>query len=329
MTFPLRRTAALAAALIGSLTCLAAAAPVADNPIVKNQFVADPSAHAFNGRVYLYLTNDSGNDGKYWNSRDWRALSSADMKRWTDHGSIFSVAGFKWAKALAWAPAAAHRGGWYYLYLPVDRTKIGVARSKSPVGPFKDARGGPIIDTARDANTGKEPIDPMVFVDRDGQSYMYFGSRTPKVVRLAPDMVRTAEPIKDVKIENSTVKYGEAPWLHRRGDVYYFSYSTGWPGQIAYATGSSPMGPFTHRGIVLDKVNTVTNHQAIVEHGGQWYLFYHHNALPGGGEHKRSTAVERLVHLADGSIRKVTPTKEGLSASYRTVAGGASPGAGS
>ena len=303
----LHRLTLLSAALAAAL-----AAPVlAKNPFVTDQFVADPSAHVFGDRVYVYFTNDSGNDGKYWNSRDWRLFSSADLKTWRDHGAIFSVDGFKWAKGLAWAPNAAYRDGTYYLYLPVDRTKIGVAKAKSPTGPFTDAIGKPLVDKARDSNVGDEPIDPFVFVDDDGQSYMYFGTRVPKVVKLGRDMTSLAGPIENLVIRNAKVPYGEAPWLHKRGGLYYFTYSTGWPGQIAYATAKSPMGPFTQRGIVLDKVNTFTNHQAIIERGGKWYIIYHNASLPGGGDYKRSPNIDRLHYNKDGTIRQVRPAKNG------------------
>ena len=282
------------------------AAPV--NPILP-KFLADPSAHVFGGRVYVYLTNDSSNTEKYWDSTNWRLLSSADMTRWQDHGVVLSLRDIAWAKQYAWAPAAVERNGTYYLYVPVDRTRMAVASAPSPTGPFRDARGEPILDKARDANTGAEPIDPMVFVDDDGQAYMYFGSRTPKVVRLAPDMVRMDGEIRDVPLDRKN--FGEAPWLHKHGGVYFFTYSTGWPGQIVYATGTSPLGPFTYRGVVLDYTNVSTNHAAIVRKGDAWWVFYHNASLPGGGNYKRSVNVDRLYHEADGSIRRVVPTGGG------------------
>lgn len=296
--------------LATSALCLAASSPTSANPIVRDRFVADPAPLVSGGRVYVYATDDSGNDGKYWNSPAWRLLSSPDMMHWHDDGEIFSVAGFKWAKGLAWAPHAVERNGTTYLYLPVDRTKIGVAKASSPKGPFTDAIGGPLLDNARDANAGVEPIDPAVFVDDDGRAYMFFGTRRPKVVELGRDMISLAGPIRDVEIRNGTpsTPYGEAPWLHKRDGIYYLSYSTGWPGQIAYATSKAPTGPFTYRGIVLDRVNTFTNHEAIVQKGGDWFLFYHNAALPNGGNYKRSISLDRLHYRRDGTIVEVRPT---------------------
>ena len=279
---------------------------------ISRRFNADPSPHYFNGAWYVYATDDASNSGKYWDSTAWRLYTSKDMRDWTDAGAPLDVKVFQWARpdAKAWAPEAAFRNGKYYFYAPVGGDKIGVAVADSPQGPFRDARSDALVDKARDANAGDEPIDPAVYVDGAGQAYMYFGTRVPKVVKLKADMVTLDGPILDVKIEglpasDANKKYGEAPFLHRRGKVYYFTFSTGWPGQIVYATGDSPLGPFTYRGVVLDYLDISTNHQAIVEHEGTSYLFYHDKLLPGGDSHRRSIAFVPLEYGSDGSIREV------------------------
>lgn len=282
---------------------------------IAPRFNADPSPHWFpldGGKFYLYATDDASNSGKYWDSVSWRLYTSKDMRSWQDAGVPLDVTVFKWARpdAKAWAPEAAYRNGNYYFYAPVGGDKIGVAVSSRPDGGFVDARLDPLVDKARDPNAGDEPIDPAVFVDKDGQAYLYFGTRVPKVVKLKADMVSLDGPILDVAIaglpaSDPKKKFGEAPFLHRRGGVYYFTFSSGWPGQILYATGSSPLGPFTYRGVVLDYLKISTNHQAIVEHEGRSWLFYHDNLLPGGGSHRRSIAIAPLEHEADGSIRQV------------------------
>jgi len=291
----------------------------AGNPLIQSRFCADPSPHVFGDVVYLYATNDEDNSGNYWDSTDWRLFSSRDMATWKDHGSFLSVKVFDWcaADAKAWAPCAATRNGKYYFYAPVGGTQIGVAVSHSPTGPFADPIGRPLIDKARDANAGDEPIDPFVFVDDDGQGYLYFGTRVPKVVRLKEDMVTTDGPILDVEIDLGDKKYGEAPWLHERDGIYYFTFSTGWPGQIVHATGDSPLGPFTYRGVVFDFLEISTNHQAIMKLSDQWYLFYHDNLRPGGGSHKRSIAAEYLHHNPDGSISQVVATSTGVTATLQ------------
>jgi beta-xylosidase len=279
---------------------------------VSTRFNADPSPHFFNGRFYLYATNDQDNSGKYWDSTDWRVFSSTDLQHWQDDGSFLSVAVFKWARAdaKAWAPEAAYRNGRYFYYAPVGGDKIGVAVSNQPEGPFVDARVDALIDKARDANAGDEPIDPCVLVDGDGKAYLVFGTRVPKIVQLTPDMIHTLGAIKDLRIEglptnDAKKKYGEAPFLHKHHGLYYFSFSTGWPGQIVYATSRKPLGPYAYRGVILDYLKISTNHHAIMEHRGKSYFFYHDNLLPGGGDFKRSIAIEPLAYNQDGTIQEV------------------------
>lgn len=281
---------------------------------LSTRFNADPSPHVFDDKVYLYTTDDASNSGTYWDSTVWRLYTSDDLKVWQDKGAFLSVTVFKWAKpdAKAWAPEAAYRNGKYYFYAPVGGDKIGVAIADRPEGPYKDARTDALVDKARDANAGDEPIDPQVLIDDDGQAYMFFGTRIPKVVKLKADMITMDGPIRDVRIvgypsDDPKKKYGEAPFLHKRHGLYYFSFSTGWPGQIVYGTSTSPTGPFEYRGVVLDYLKISTNHQAIMEYKGQSYLFYHDNLLPGGGSHRRSIAIEPLSYNADGTIQQVKP----------------------
>ncbi|EGF89403.1 xylosidase/arabinosidase [Asticcacaulis biprosthecium C19] len=279
---------------------------------ISPRFNADPSPHVFDGKVYVYATNDQDNSGKYWDSTDWRLFSSNDLKTWADEGSFLSVTVFKWAKpdAKAWAPEAAYRNGKYYFYAPVGGDKIGVAVSDHPKGPFIDARSDALVDKARDANAGAEPIDPAVLIDDDGQAYLLFGTRVPKIVRLKANMIETEGPILDIAIEgfpadDAKKKYGEAPYLHKRDGIYYFTFSTGWPGQIVYATAATPLGPFTYRGVVLDYLEINTNHQAIIDFQGQPWLFYHDKLLEGGGSYKRSITFAPLSYSEGGAMVEV------------------------
>lgn len=292
------------------LTCAALSATAQGVQPISPRFAADPAPHVFKGTFHVYATDDASNSGKYWDSTSWRLYTSADLKTWTDAGVPLDVSVFKWARpdAKAWAPEAAFRHGKYFFYAPVGGDKIGVAVSEQPDGGFVDARSDALVDKARDANAGDEPIDPAVFVDKDGQAYLYFGTRVPKVVKLKADMKTLDGAILNVEITglpDPKKKFGEAPFLHERGGLYYFSFSSGWPGQILYATGPSPLGPFQYRGVILDYLKISTNHQAIVEHEGRSWLFFHDNLLPGGGSHRRSIAVAPLVYDADGSIRQV------------------------
>jgi beta-xylosidase len=261
---------------------------------------------------YLYATDDASNSGKYWDSTSWRLYSSPDMQHWRDDGAFLNVSIFKWARAdaKAWAPEMAQRNGKFYFYAPVGGDKIGVAVAQTPEGPFIDARGTALVEKGRDANAGDEPIDPQVFIDNDGKAYLVFGTRVPKMVQLKTDMITTDGPICDIVITGFPLGsghkgYGEAPFLHKRGGIYYFTFSTGWPGQIVYATSTSPSGPFAYRGVILDYLPISTNHQAIIEHEGKSWLFYHDNLLPGGGDYRRSIAIAPLIYRADGTIEQV------------------------
>lgn len=292
-------------ALALSLALLAA--PVCAQTLLTRHFSADPSPHFFQGKYYVYATDDQNNSGEKWDSTSWRLLVSSDLKKWEDKGPFLPATVFKWAAAgaNAWAPEALEYKGKYYFFAPVNQTQIGLAVSDKPDGPFVDALGKPLVDKARDANAGAEPIDPAVFVDKDGRIYMYFGTRVPKVVELAQDLGGTVGPIRDVAVSGFPPKskpYGEAPFLHRHKGQYYFSFSTGWPGQIVYATGSSPLGPFSYKGVLIDYLKISTNHHAILEQAGKTLLFYHDNVLPGGGSHKRSILMQEIRYDADGNM---------------------------
>lgn len=312
----MRLLARLFSALVPALSIAFAAQ--AATPLAS-RFNADPSPHWFpaahGDKFYLYATDDASNSGKYWDSVAWRLYTSPDMKTWRDAGVPLAVTVFKWARpdAKAWAPEAAYRNGKYYFYAPVGGDKIGVAVSDRPDGGFVDARGTPLVDRERDVNAGDEPIDPAVFIDKDGQAYLTFGTRVPKIVKLKADMVSLDGPIRIVAIDGLSgagpgKQYGEAPFLHEHGGVYYFTFSSGWPGQILYATASSPLGPFTYRGVVIDYLKISTNHQAILEHDGKSWVFYHDALLPGASSYRRSIAIAPLEYGVGGAIKKVALT---------------------
>jgi beta-xylosidase len=185
----------------------------AGNPLVKDIFTADPSALVDGNRVYLYVGRDEAPvEGKDYLMREWRVLSSCDMKNWTDHGVPLNVKTFKWAKADAWAADVTKRNGKYYFYAPVehDATKpgkaIGVAVSDKPTGPFVDARGSALVtnDMTKETDIPWDDIDPAVFIDKDGQAYLYWGNRVLKYAKLKPNMIELDGPIHTVGIDNFT-----------------------------------------------------------------------------------------------------------------------------
>lgn len=313
-------------------------------PLVSHIYTADPSAHVFNGRIYIYPSHDidsgitSDGEGDKFDMKDYHVLSMEKIGgEVTDHGVALKLEDIPWASRQLWAPDAAEKDGKFFLYFPAkDKDgifRIGVATSDSPSGPFA-AEPNPI--------EGSFSIDPSVFKDDDGSHYLYFGgiwggqlqrwvsgsyveedkypasnepALSPKVARLSDNMLQFAEAPRDIQILDNAGKpllgsdtnrrFFEGAWLHKFNGKYYFSYSTGDTHYIAYATGDSPYGPFTHQGIVLMPVLGWTNHHSIVEVDGKWFLFYHDSQLSGGKTYLRNVKVTELIHNDDGTIRTV------------------------
>jgi beta-xylosidase len=304
-----------------STVCLAALASpaLAANPIVKNIFTADPAVVVSDGRLYMYTGRDEAPPNVHgYRMNEWRVFSTCDMKHWTDHGVPATLKTFAWATHDAFALDVVKRDGKFYMYAPVRHAtvpgfSIGVAVSDSPTGPFKDARGSALItnDMTKETPNDWDDIDPAVFIDDDGQAYLYYGNKVLKVVKLKSNMTELDGPIHTVGIFD----FEEAPYLHKRNGIYYLSYASGLPEVIAYATGPSPTGPWTYRGVVMGK-NTITKtiHQSFAEFNGKSYILYHNDALPDSGEFRRSVAVEEFRYGADGSIAFVPQTQEGPAA---------------
>jgi arabinoxylan arabinofuranohydrolase len=309
-------------AWIAALLCVVGLLPGtarADNPIVQTIYTADPAPLVYNGRVYLYTGHDE--DGStYFTMREWRVWSSSDMVNWTDHGSPMSLATFSWASADAWAGQAVNRNGKFYWYVPMrmsnGSTAIGVGVSDSPTGPFRDALGRPLIQNAE--------IDPTVFIDDDGQAYLYYGNPHLWYVKLNTDMISYAGSPTQIPLTtagfgtrtgdaNRPTLYEEGPWFYKRNGLYYMVFAAKCCSEfIAYSTSPGPTGPWTYRGTVMPTQGTsFTNHPGIVDYNGGSYFFYHNGALPGGGGFTRSVAVEKFAYNADGTIPTITMTTAG------------------
>jgi arabinoxylan arabinofuranohydrolase len=316
----MRRSTALAAALLLTVLLAPTGAARADNPIVQHIYTADPAPMVHNGRVYLYTGHDE--DGStYFTMRDWRVLSSADMVNWTDHGTPLSLATFAWADANAWAGHVVARNNRFYWYVPVRQRSngqmvIGVAVADSPTGPFRDALGRPLV--------GNGEIDPNVLIDDDGQAYLYWGNPNLWYVRLNADM--TSFPGSPTRIPLTTAGFGtrtgnasrptlyeEGPWVYKRNGLYYNVFAAECCSEfIGYSTAPGPTGPWTYRGTVMPRQgSSFTNHAGVIDFNGGSYFFYHNGALPGGGGYTRSVAVERFSYRADGTIPQLSMTTAG------------------
>ncbi len=292
----------------------------ADNPIVQAIYTTDPAPMVYGDTLYVYTGHDE--DGaSYYDMRDWHCYSTKDMVNWTDHGVVCSLNTFSWAKSDAWAGQVVERNGKFYYYVPViakqGGNSIGVAVSDSPTGPFKDALGRPLCQ-------GYGFIDPTVFVDSDGQAYLYFGNPNLNYVKLNRDMISYSGGITKVNTTSNSFgyyqgrssSYEEGPWFYKRGNLYYMLYSAGGiPEHIAYSTSLSPTGPWTYRGIIMPtEGKSFTNHCGVVDFKGHSYFFYHNGALPGGSGFARSVAVEEFKYNPDGSFPTIKMSTSGPSA---------------
>ncbi len=309
--------------------------------LVKNLYTADPSAHVFNGKIFIYPSHDiesgipENDNGDHFDMRDYHVFSMEDIdSEVVDHGVVLDVKNIPWSGRQLWAPDCVEKSGKYYLYFPLkdknDIFRIGVAVSDKPEGPFTPELRP--ID-------GSFSIDPAVLPDNNNDYYMYFGglwggqlqryrnnkaiecgaepadnepALCARVVKLSDDMLEMAESPRDVLILDENGKplkasdhdrrYFEGPWMHKYNGKYYFSYSTGNTHRLCYAIGDNPYGPFTYKGVILTPVVGWTTHHSICEFKGKWYLFHHDSRPSGGKTWLRSIKVVELKYRPDGTI---------------------------
>lgn len=292
---------------------------LAENPIASHIYTADPAARVINGRVYVIMTHDQDDQTDYSKLVDYALFSSDDMVNWQDHGIVWnSRTNTIWAKG-AFAPDFVERNGKFYLYFPDGGNAIGVAVADRPEGPYADPLGRPLIDRRTPNANVQFVFDPAVFIDDDGQAYLYFGGGAEgmaRVIRLNNDMISTSGPAVTLDVPN----FFEALYMHKRNGTYYLSYSTGSSTglRIDYMTSRKPVTGFSYRGTVLPNPwanNNNNNHQSIVDFKGQSYVFYHNRVISnerGGNTFQRSVNVDRLLYNTDGSIQRVIAGRAGV-----------------
>lgn len=317
-----------------------------NQPLVTHIFTADPSAHVFEGKLYIYPSHDlahndpSNDNGDQYKMEDYHVLSMEDITSpCIDHGEALHMKDIPWVSKQMWAPDAAYKDGTYYLFIPArDKDgifRIGVATSKNPTGPFEP-----------EPNYIPESfsIDPAVFIDEDGKSYMYFGglwggqlenwqtgnflpnakapsgkepALGPVVAELSEDLLTFMHKPQEITImdengviltaDNEDKRFFEGAWMHKYNGYYYLSYSTGSTHYLVYAVSKNPKGPFTYRGRILEPVVGWTTHHSIVQFNEKWYLFYHDSSLSGGTNHKRCVKYTELKYNTDGTIQTLNP----------------------
>ncbi|MDY2589131.1 MAG: glycoside hydrolase family 43 protein [Agathobacter sp.] len=317
-------------------------------PLVTHIYTADPSAHVFNDKIYIYPSHDIPHDGEdndngdEYLMQDYHVLSMNSIEsECIDNGEALHMDNVPWVSNQMWAPDAAYKNGKYYLVFPArDKDNIfrlGIATSDRPEGPFVPESS--YIE-------GSYSIDPAVFVDDDGSVYVYNGGLWggqlekwqtgkfdpdgvgpkgdepaigPLCAKMSDDMLSFVDKpihisILDENGEPITAgdeerRYFEAPWVHKYNGVYYLSYSTGTTHYIVYATSDSPVGPFTYRGRIMEPVIGWTTHHSIIEYHGKWYIFYHDCELSGGINHRRCVKFTELHYNEDGTIQTIEPYK--------------------
>lgn len=305
--------------LFAMFLLLAAAMIEAQNPIIRDQFSADPTARVFNGKMYVYPSHDILSPierlKNWFCMADYHVFSSENLVDWKDHGVILSQEHVPWIQPGSysmWAPDCVYKNGKYFFYFP--STPKGEGRQGFSIGvAIADAPEGPFMPQMK-AIEGVNGIDPCVLVDTDGQSYIYWSGRGMSMAKLKDNMVELAS--EPVSIKGLPEGFKEGPFVFKRQGKYYFTFP--WVQDktetLAYAMGDSPMGPFVFKGLIMDQSPTGcwTNHHSIVEYQGQWYLFYHHNDYSPEFDKNRSVRIDSLSFNADGTIRKVIPTLRGV-----------------
>ena len=320
-----------------------------NEPLVTHIYTADPSAHVFEGKLYIYPSHDlahegeDNDDGDEYQMEDYHILSMDDVDApCVDHGEALHMKDVPWVSKQMWAPDAAFKNGKYYLYFPArDKNgifRIGVATSDRPEGPFKPEESFIL---------GSFSIDPAVLVDDDDKAYIYFGGLWggqleswmtnnfikdfeepaadapmigPRVAELSDDMLSLKEIPQEILIVDEDGnpitagdedrRYFEGPWMHKYNGKYYLSYSTGTTHYLVYAVGDTPKGPFTYKGRILEPVIGWTTHHSIVEFKGKWYLFYHDSSMSNGVNHRRCVKFRELKYNEDGTIIPMKPYEE-------------------
>ena len=315
-------------------------------PLVTHIFTADPSAHVFDDKIYVYPSHDLAHDGEdddeggEYLMEDYHVLSLDNLDAdCVDNDEALHMKDIPWVGKQMWAPDCVRKDGKYYLYFPAKDHNvvfhIGVAVSDSPVGPFK----------AEDNYIeGSMSIDPAVLMDDDGRYYMYNGglwggqlekwmtgsyvenpaeipadapalgpffaelSDDMKSFKTAPKMITILdENGEPLKAGDEDRRYFEGPWMHKYNGLYYLSYSTGTTHYLVYATGETPDGPFTYRGRIMEPVIGWTTHHSIIEYHGKWYLFYHDCEMSNGVNHRRNVKYTELNYNPDGTIVTIHP----------------------
>ncbi|MDU1889772.1 MAG: family 43 glycosylhydrolase [Dysgonomonas sp.] len=287
------------------------------NPVIRHKFTSDPSALVYKDTLYIYASQDN-TEGSFAENdpQNWLVFSSADLQIWTEHPIPLTKESFKWAahEEQAWASHVVEKNGKFYWYACIGNgynKSIGVAVADHPAGPYVDAIKKPLITGGMTSSPKKwGDVDPMVFIDDDGQAYLFWGGGQCFYAKLKDNMTELDGEIEQIDLPS----FHTSPWVHKHDDWYYLSYGYGVPTMTAYHRSKSITGPWEDCGLLNRRVqNSVTNQHAIIEFKNDWLFIYHNGAIPFiGGDLKRSVCIDRLYYKEDGTIEKIKMTKEGV-----------------
>ena len=302
-----------ATALVGFGLCTQA---MAENPLIQTYYSPDPAPVVFGDTLCTYSGNDEG--GSFFTMHGWRVSCTTDMVNWTDMNTLILEAGDFNGSAKKngdWASQCIRRNDKYYYYVTVESTRggraVNVAVSDKKEGPFKDALNGKHL-----AGPNWDYIDPTVFIDDDGQAWLYWGNPKLYYCPLKENMIECASDIKVSDMSGFNGKYTEGPWIHKRGKKYYMIYAAGGiPESIDYSWSDSPTGPWTYKGVIMPSSEpgaAFTVHSGIVDFKGRSFFFYHNQKNVKGGGYSRSTAIEEFTWNADGTIPTIRATNNGV-----------------
>ena len=310
----------------------------AQNPIIRDQFAADPTARVFNNKVYVYPSHDilppAGQRQDWFCMEDYHVFSSENLTDWKDHGMIVTQNKVPWVRPDSysmWAPDCVYRNGKYYFYFPSAPKDgrgfgIGVAIADNPEGPFV-CEPEPI--------KGVNGIDPCVLLASDGNAYLFWGAG--RCAKLKDNMKEIADdtPTETIKwgdrefemkgvncLKDLPNRQAEGPFAFEYNGNYYLTYPYVQENTevLGYAMSKNPMGPYEYKGIIMERSQNEcwTNHHSIVNYKGQWYLFYHHNDYSPNFDKNRSVRIDKVRFNPDGTIEQVIPTLRGVGVTKAT-----------
>lgn len=290
------------------------------NPIIKHKYTADPAAFVYKDTMFIFTGQDAAGGQTGYNMLTWCCFATTDMKHFWEYNTPMKASDFAWGtQNAAWAGQVVERNGKFYWYTSSNTTGIGVGVANRPEGPYKDALGRALLTNANSPGLSHSwrTIDPSVFIDTDGQAWLYWGNGATWVCKLNADMISIDATFgtKMVSITGSMdFPFTEAPWVHKKDGLYYLSFAAGFPERISYAVATNPAGPFVYKGILNEIAgNSNTNHQAIVQFKNNWYFIYHNGGIQtDGGSFSRSVCIDKLEFDENGMYKPVIMTTKGV-----------------